>query len=435
MLIIFLTTGDGLRPICRNCTKANRKCLGANEGLKFVIHTNDQSLVQQNRNPQDQQPSHPLPPILAGLEQKPQGEQELDALVAANPRAALANLEIAEIFRHYIDVLAPWYDLCDSEHLFGNTVPLRALENSTLFRAVIAFSAYHRSKISGYGPVIGLAFHAACVKDLLKVVDNFQLGLRGDYLAATCLLRDSRKQQQHLLGAYLFSSNEPLNMSHSGLAQAGAWNYLREEITVALECNRPVRLGFEFHFNPSESYTDSMRANIMSHLLARTINHCFHETEDGLANEGRQQSWQDLQREVSAWKANLPASFDPFSTAVKEENPFPSLWLVHPWHVAAQQYCAIAEILLAIYDPFSPIDREFVLEQTLKVCGLAYTNDNVAARVNVFGPLAYCGKYLQTSRHRQGLMSMLREFALPTAWPVGCIIEDLERCWSLRHEA
>jgi hypothetical protein len=26
----------------------------------------------------------------------------------------------------------------------------------------------------------------------------------------------------------------------------------------------------------------------------------------------------------------------------------------------------------------------------LKICGLAFTNDNVSARVNAFGPLAFC---------------------------------------------
>lgn len=35
-----------------------------------------------------------------------------------------------------------------------------------------------------------------------------------------------------------------------------------------------------------------------------------------------------------------------------------------------------------------------VLENTLQVCGLAYTNENTAARVNAFGPLAYCECHL-----------------------------------------
>lgn len=39
-------------------------------------------------------------------------------------------------------------------------------------------------------------------------------------------------------------------------------------------------------------------------------------------------------------------------------------------------------------------DEACIRDKALEVCGLAYTNDNVAARVNAFGPLAFC-TYLQ----------------------------------------
>lgn len=64
--------------------------------------------------------------------------------------------------------------------------------------------------------------------------------------------------------------------------------------------------------------------------------------------------------------------------------------------MAAQQYLAVAEILLRLFNP-SPAgghvgqgDLEFAQDRALKVCGLAWTNDNVPARVNAFGPLAFC---------------------------------------------
>lgn len=39
-------------------------------------------------------------------------------------------------------------------------------------------------------------------------------------------------------------------------------------------------------------------------------------------------------------------------------------------------------------------DEACIRDKALEVCGLAFTNDNVAARVNAFGPLAFC-TYLQ----------------------------------------
>ena len=111
------------------------------------------------------------------------------ASVSSTPRVALQSPVIAELFRHYIDFLAPWYDLNDSQKLFGTLVPTRSLQNSILFRAIIAFSACHKSRVTGKFQGLGPLYHAACVKDLLAVMDNIKPELQGEYLAATCLLR------------------------------------------------------------------------------------------------------------------------------------------------------------------------------------------------------------------------------------------------------
>ena len=38
-------------------------------------------------------------------------------------------------------------------------------------------------------------------------------------------------------------------------------------------------------------------------------------------------------------------------------------------------------------------------------------------------------RYLVEVEHRNAVKDMLHEFSKPTAWPVGCIIDDLERVW------
>lgn len=115
--------------------------------------------------------------------------QFFEILASADPQSALANADIASVFRHYVDILASWYDLCDDGSTFARVVPIRSLGNPVLFKALIAFSAYHKSRTSGDTQGLGLAFHAACVQDLLHVMDNSHPELQGDYLAATCLLR------------------------------------------------------------------------------------------------------------------------------------------------------------------------------------------------------------------------------------------------------
>jgi hypothetical protein len=119
------------------------------------------------------------------------------SLVTSDPRIALQHQIIASLFRHYIDFLAPWYDLNDSQNLFGTLVPQRAIQNSILFKAIIAFSACHESRTRPCGRYqeLGHVFHGACVRDLLKVLNDvhptpdIQGEVQGEHLTATCLLR------------------------------------------------------------------------------------------------------------------------------------------------------------------------------------------------------------------------------------------------------
>jgi len=125
---------------------------------------------------------------------------------------------------------------------------------------------------------LGYVYHAACVGDLLEVLNEVQSEIQKDYLAATCLLRSyeilngklissSLKglivasdtwQQQHLLGACSFASSGLIDLNQCGLSQSGTWICLREEVTMALELRRPVRMCTGFEFVPSENIPHDM---------------------------------------------------------------------------------------------------------------------------------------------------------------------------------
>jgi hypothetical protein len=132
------------------------------------------------------------------------GTIDAQASVTDTPQVALQNPVIASLFRHYVDFLAPWYDLNDSHNLFGTSVPIRALSNAILFKALIAFSACHRHRIMGRMAGLGPVYHAACVKDLLAEMDDIHSELLGDYLAATCLLRSYEILNGISLNFFLF---------------------------------------------------------------------------------------------------------------------------------------------------------------------------------------------------------------------------------------
>ncbi|KUJ17910.1 uncharacterized protein LY89DRAFT_30609 [Mollisia scopiformis] len=429
---------DGTLPKCQNCLRSKRQCTKSREVTsKFIIHTTNPELQSSLF---ERQEKHPTP-------EAPRDEPDLrraQSTVSHPPSIALEDPTLATLFRHYIDVLAPWYDLNDAQRLFSILVPLRALNNSVVFKALIAFSACHMNRTTGNLQHFGCVYHASCVEELLDALNDSSPESQEDFLAATCLLRsyeilngDMRRHQDHLLGAYSFATNRPIDLTIQGLAQAGTWNYLREEITVALESRRPVRFSAGFHFIPEPAMSDDKCANAITFILAKTINLCFADasTED---STNRREPWDEIVGEVSSWRQNLPVSFRPFSAAPKPGNVFPSIWFLQPWHVASEQYYSVTEILLSSCHssstssiPFqADQNRERVVFHALQICGLAYTNDDVSARVNAFGPLAFCGRYLTETIHRHGLLRMLNEFSKPTGWPVAPIIEDLQEHWA-----
>jgi hypothetical protein len=142
---------------------------------------------------------------------------------------------------------------------------------------------------------------------------------------------DSRQEQRHLLGAYRFSSTEVIDMGTTGLLQAAAWNYLREEITVALECQRPVRLNIHIDVRDVDHQTESMHANTVTYILARVINHCFAK-DDQQFGSSDSDGWMALYADLMFWDDKLPSTYAAYSRAPKAGNPFPSEWYLQPWH-------------------------------------------------------------------------------------------------------
>jgi hypothetical protein len=146
------------------------------------------------------------------------------------------------------------------------------------------------------------------------------------------VLGDATKEQRHLLGAYSFAVADSINFEYHGLLQAGAWNYLREEITVALECRRSVRIGKIFESYTADAIADDMQANRISYLLAQVINFSFPNISERTSQEERLSEWQRLRAELLIWKGGLSSDFEPYSTAQKSGNVFASLWMLRPWN-------------------------------------------------------------------------------------------------------
>jgi hypothetical protein len=195
LILSLRVSGDGGRPVCSMCTKRHVQCDRSDPEWRFVVYT---------ANPASEQMAHEvenlstLPETVQPLETRSTFVRQAiscDEITRfpipdpASPTEDLGNETIAGLYHHYIEHLAAWYDLCEHNRPFESLVPVRALEVSVVFNAVIAFSAQHKALNDARYETCSTLYHSACINGLLSGLNEFNPTLQDDYLVATCLLR------------------------------------------------------------------------------------------------------------------------------------------------------------------------------------------------------------------------------------------------------
>lgn len=88
----------------------------------------------------------------------------------------------------------------------------------------------------------------------------------------------------------------------------------------------------------------------ISYILAKIINFCFADSAEISTSLERMECWRSLDQRLQQWLASLPTSYAPFSNSTKEDNPFPSLWMLQPCHSA---YVCVFRMFASTYGHYS----------------------------------------------------------------------------------
>ncbi|KAJ5403910.1 hypothetical protein N7509_003781 [Penicillium cosmopolitanum] len=261
-------------------------------------------------------------------------------------------------------------------------------------------------------------YHFESVHMLLDITGNIEdVASNGEphdeLLAAICLLRS-------------FEIISP---------RAAFWNYLREDITVALIERRKLMIELSEEHVPKNPSTDDEYANAVTILLGQVINQCFGE------EASPPERLLLLESNLQTWKDSLPHSFTPIlnRTLVKKgEKAFPFMGTLHGWHAAAIQYYQTAMIILRLAKPsqqaISVMDNlRQVTELTRElesrssdICALALSSESQAVWINSFGPIAFCGCWLRDRNKFRDIISGVKDWGSRTGWPVSDIIKSLQ---------
>jgi hypothetical protein len=95
----------------------------------------------------------------------------------------------AMLLQHYIENVALFFDMVDTECHFGVHVVQRAKKNSTLMNAILALSARQLSRTTDFDPYIADAYYQRCFDTLIPALNENVAIKEESLLAATIILR------------------------------------------------------------------------------------------------------------------------------------------------------------------------------------------------------------------------------------------------------
>ncbi|KAK5048681.1 hypothetical protein LTR84_005772 [Exophiala bonariae] len=297
-------------------------------------------------------------------------EETISSFEHEEALCSLRNEQVAQLFEHYLQVLALWYDLNDLDCTFARLVSREAQKSQLLLNAILAFAAMHKCR-TGQSSLkeLGHGYHNRCLRLLIELQQSDEAVSNGTALVTTCLLRsyeilaEEKDPNCHLFGAFSLLPDLTSTLPTKPLLLAGLWNYLREDITFALINEYPLKTNIG-NVRLIASRDDDY-ANQITLLLARVINTVFLDGED----DGFR-----LDSEVKQWHASLP--FQPYHE-MSQDQGFSRILFLHNSHVAALQYYHVAMMLLN-----KDCASDFELDHHARtICSLALSSRSDAVMV------------------------------------------------------
>ncbi|KAG7142239.1 hypothetical protein HYQ45_001311 [Verticillium longisporum] len=420
----------------------------------------------------DQTPIDSRPPS-ASHTPDAQAAQLRSNIYLDRPIWPIESREEAVLFRHYIQKLSIWLDLCDPDAHFNTSIPARAGTCPILLNAIFALSARHLAHTLRYDALASNRYHEQCLTYLIPLLDHAVTVSDENLFAATIILRVLEEMDVpvlgqdthgHLLGIHAFvaphsapptpTTPDPgprSPLSPHSLSAACFWVGLRQEIYSAVMNHQPVRMNLahpavvDRSTTPAHDYAWANRAIVH---CADVLNFCF-----GPDHADRPR-WHALREANKNWKAALPASYMPVFYRERDPNAaetgdaeadamkaFPEVWYWKGCHIIAVQHHILAELYLALFDPAHPrtglqrraADAALASQaRTLvrSLCGIGTCNRWCPpAMFTACMGVAAAGDRFEDRRDQEALLALLRATEREHARPTRAVCDLLKGCW------
>ncbi|KAE8358131.1 hypothetical protein BDV27DRAFT_138185 [Aspergillus caelatus] len=372
----------------------------------------------------------------------------------SSPHTTSDKLE-AFIYSFYIETAGPWLDIVSSNRFFGIYVPRMTVSEPALHSACLAYASQVLYLHGRVPREIKEELHDRALRQLTPTFTSSYQGRSAEcLLASTVLLRMTEQflelgedHQHHLYGSSTLFETElhQLSLFDDNLRNSSFWAYLRGAIRISflLERPSPFRLEYLSFIESSRGngqMSDEAYANCMTYFIAELCTLCWSEP-GALGSDGEVASRiHRLQGVINEWKSNLPASFNPWYTDFRENDIFPDVRYLAPWHCVAWQFFYAAQVMIAVYLPaIREQSNVFQLTRTLEenvatpsrwLCGVTLSSNDYGVKINGSHLIAWCGQFLTARTEQNMVLHILLSLWEDTKWPNQTCCTRLKDIWN-----
>ncbi|KAM0561067.1 hypothetical protein ACHAPJ_003568 [Fusarium lateritium] len=316
--------------------------------------------------------------------------EAISGIYLDTPRWPLEDPQEAMLFYNFIHVLAPLFDLCDSERHFATIVPRRAVICPPLMNAVLAASAKRLSRVDGFDGLVGDRYHQNCLDALIPALSSSAAVMDENLLTAIVILRYMEEldvpltsaevsSESHLVGTRVFVAAQEKVLDFTGLRRAAFWVALRQEIHMAFMQARPVDPNFALENISRLVQNDDTCctfANLTILQCAACLRYCYGSEDQSFA------TWERLQEAQERWWAERPWHFHPMYINADGPGNFPQALYLNDAVVTGVLHYLLIQVLLAAHNPKIPklgpgqakaskLINEEIRNTVKMVCGVA----------------------------------------------------------------
>ncbi|KAJ6198772.1 C6 zinc finger domain-containing protein [Bipolaris maydis] len=336
-----------------------------------------------------------------------------------------------ELWKNWLDEIAPWIDKFDGERHFQHQLPTLARSHEHLKYSMLALSARQLEvKNNSIHTERSLALYQTAIQLVLP-----HLHTRSTAVIATCVMQSSSSKawHQHLdgsVGIHGFSG---------GLEQALFWCFARMDVCGGLISSSktliPVErwalgmsLDADVHLFRANKGYNTHACEVILDLLS------FHPNLAGRAgvsldkleirDEAYMARWMKLWNYVSAWHATRPVEMLPITSLTIPTWPFPKILYSNPAAISGNQLYHTACLLMLKHKPAGVIitpKPNSIFWHARQICGISMSNDHHGAWTNAIQPL-------HESEHK-AILQLLEKIEVQSGWSTKWRAEDLREFW------